>query len=158
MINSENYSKANSDNNPNQKIYYWLIALASIGFFDASFLTAKYFSGHINCSIISGCQDVLTSNYSHIGPIPTAILGIAYYLTIIFGSLVYLRYRLVLMNKLIKILPIFGLAFSLWLTYLQIWVIKALCQYCLLSALISLSLFILSFKLPKNKKNDTPAN
>lgn len=153
MTNLDNYSKTNLDNKINNKIFYWLIALASIGFFDASYLTAKYFNGHINCSIISGCQDVLTSTYSHIGPIPTAALGIAYYLAIIFGSLLYLLYRLSIANKALKILPSLGLIFSIWLTYLQIWVIKALCQYCLLSALISLTLFIISLKLIKHKKD-----
>lgn len=158
MTNFDSYSRVNSNNNFTKKIYYYFTALAGIGFFDASYLTAKYFNGHINCSIISGCQEVLTSNYSHIGPLPTAALGLIYYLAIIFSSLICLRYQLPLANKFIKILPSLGLVFSLWLTYLQIWVIKSLCQYCLLSALISLGLFILSLKLIKNKKTNTPAS
>lgn len=152
MTNSDNYSKVNSINKNKRKIYYALTTLAVFGFFDASFLTAKYFNGNINCSIIDGCQNVLNSSYSHLGPIPTAAFGLAYYLTIIFASLIYLRYQLNLAKLALKILPSLGLAFSIWLTYLQIWVIKALCQYCLLSALISLILFILSWQLLKNKK------
>lgn len=151
MINSDNYSKANLDNKPNHKIYYWLIILATLGFFDASFLTAKYFNGHINCSFIGGCQEVLNSSYSHLGPVPTASLGVAYYLLIIFSGVLYLQYQSKLAKQVLKIVPTLGLIFSLWLTYLQIWVIKSLCQYCLLSAIISLGLFIVSYQLNKNK-------
>ncbi len=156
MINSDNYSKTNLDNKLSNKIFYYFIILAGIGFFDASYLTAKYFNGNINCSLISGCQDVLNSSYSQIGPIPTAALGVAYYLAIILSSLLYLRYKLSLARTALKILPSLGLIFSIWLTYLQIWIIKALCQYCLLSALISLGLFTISLKLLRNKKNPPP--
>ena len=154
MTNLDNYSKTNLDNKINNKIFYWLIALASLGFFDASYLTAKYFNGHINCSLINGCQEVLNSSYSHWGPVPTASLGLAYYLLIIFSSLLYLQYQHKIAIKILKLMPSLGLIFSLWLTYLQIWVIKALCQYCLLSALISLGLFIASYQLNKNKTNN----
>lgn len=147
MTNLDNSSKPSSP-----KIFYWLILLAGLGFFDATYLTAKYFNGHITCSLINGCQDVLTSSYSHLGPIPTAAFGVAYYLGIILASLIWLRYQWPLAKLALKILPILGLTFSIWLTYLQIWVIKSLCQYCLLSALISLGLMLLSLNLWDKKQ------
>jgi uncharacterized membrane protein len=38
----------------------------------------------------------------------------------------------------------FGVVFSLWLTYLELFVIHAICQWCVISALLATALFIIS--------------
>ncbi len=129
--------------------YYLFILIALIGLVDSVFLTSQYLAGSIHCSIISGCQDVLNSQYSHIGPMPTSVFGVGYYLTIILVSLIFIKYKNILAKKYLQIVPALAFVFSLWLTYLQIFVIGALCQYCLLSALTSTILFVLSLFLLK---------
>lgn len=124
----------------------WLI-VASIGFLDAVYLTTKYFVGTINCGVWTGCQEVLNSSYSSIWGIPTASFGVAYYLSIILAALIYWQTK----NKLIllywMLAPTLGFIFTLWLIYLQVWVIKYICVYCMLSALSSTILFGLSLFL-----------
>jgi len=136
------------------KIIFVLIAIAVLGMIDAVFLTVKHYSGAIDCSVISGCQEVLNSDYSEIMGIPLALMGTAYYLLVIFLSLFFIdtRNKYALMG--LKYIPSFGFLFSLWLVYLQFFVIGSICQYCMLSALSSTILFILSLTLIKKGKNE----
>lgn len=151
MTNSNNISD-NSSSPAKFGVYYALVFFGLAGLTDAIYLTSRYLVGTISCSIISGCQDVLTSQYSHFGPIPTSTFGAAYYLSIILAGLIYIKYKTALVKKYLQIVPTLAFIFSLWLIYLQIFVIKALCQYCLLSALTSTILFVLSLLLSRNKK------
>lgn len=136
------------------KIIFSLIAIASIGMIDAVYLTVKHYEGSIDCSIISGCQEVLGSSYSEFMGIPLALMGVAYYLSIIFLSLLFIDSE----NKYallgLKYIPSFGFLFSLWLVYLQIFVIGSICQYCMLSALSSTVLFVISLSLIKKSQNE----
>ena len=131
------------------KLIYSFIGVGLIGFIDAVFLTVKHFQGTIGCSVISGCQAVLDSSYSTILGIPVALLGAAYYLTIIIIALLYIDIKKDIILKILSYFPITGFVFSLWLVYLQFFVINAVCQYCMLSALTSITIFILAMVLLK---------
>lgn len=135
---------------------YWIAGLSLAGFLDAVYLTATHYSGSIKCTL-SGCTDVLTSTYADLWGIPIALFGAIYYFIILITALLYIDRRAKIALPVITILPIFGFGFTLWLLYLQIFILRALCQYCLLSALISTILFILSLVIiKKNKKLESP--
>lgn len=134
------------------KIIYSSIGVAVIGLIDAIYLTVKHYEGAISCSVISGCQEVLTSPYSEIMGIPLALMGSAYYLFIIITSLFYIDTKNKWSLLAIKYMPSFGFVFSLWLVYLQIFEIGSICQYCMLSALTSTTLFVLSIFVIKKIK------
>ncbi|MBT4516973.1 MAG: vitamin K epoxide reductase family protein [Candidatus Komeilibacteria bacterium] len=118
---------------------------------DAIYLTTSHYTGHITCSVISGCQEVLVSQYSEIFGIPLALLGAAYYLFILINSLLYIDNQNKYSKLVLSYIPIFGFLFSIYLIYLMFFVIEALCQYCLLSAGTSTLLFILGIILIKKK-------
>jgi uncharacterized membrane protein len=110
------------------------VALAAAGLADSAYLTAKHFSGgEVPCSVISGCEQVLTSSYAEFFGIPTAAFGAAAYFAAF--SLALLTYY---GNS--KLWGLFGLltfamaGFTVWLVYLQAYVIGAFCQFCLISA------------------------
>ncbi len=67
------------------------------------------------------------SSYSEIGPIPVALLGLIGYVLI----LVSLFVRGDVGRALTFMLTLSGFAFSLYLTYLEVFVIDAICQWCL---------------------------
>lgn len=136
----------------NPKIIYIFLILALIGFGDAIYLTASYYKGTISCSIIAGCYEVLKSSYSTIFDIPIAILGALFYLLIIFMSLWQLHSQNRWAPHVLSIFPAIGFLFSIWLVYLQLFVIKYICIYCMFSALTSTLLFITSLVLVFNKK------
>lgn len=152
-------TKSPAKNSAQNIIPNWLIlsisTLAFIGFLDASYLTIKHFTGGIvNCTLTEGCDIVTTSQYSEIFGIPVALLGLFYYLTVLITSLLYFDTK---NYKIISFLPIMataGILFSGWFVYAQIFLIKAICQYCVLSAITSTLIFILSmFILIHKKKN-----
>jgi len=123
--------------------------LSFLGFLDASYLTAKHFLGTpLNCSIplfgfFEGCGTVTNSKYAVIFGVPIALLGALYYLFIFVLSAVYLDTKNQKIIFILSFFPIAGFIFSLGLIYLQIFVINALCFYCVASAIISTLLFIL---------------
>lgn len=125
------------------------IIIASIGFLDAVYLTSKYFVGTINCGVWTGCQEVLNSSYSSILGFPTAGFGVLYYLSIIIAVLLYWQTQHKLSTKYLMLAPSLGFIFTLWLVYIQVWIIKYICVYCMLSALTSTILFIFSLLLYK---------
>lgn len=123
-----------------------LITVSFLGFLDASYLTVAHYTGsRLNCSIIKGCDVVTTSAYSEIFGIPVALLGIFYYLTVLILSLLYFDSRNRTILKFIFPLTCLGLLASAWFMYAQFFLIKALCQYCIVSATTSTGLFVLGF-------------
>ena len=49
------------------------------------------------------------------------------------------------LSEILVLLTGFGLLFSIWLTYLELFVIHAICQWCVISAILATILFILSW-------------
>lgn len=130
------------------------VALAFIGFLDATFLTIEHIMGTpVPCSIIEGCEKVLTSTYAEIGGIPTAFFGSLYYLVVFLLALISItreeKKHLLTASKL----TIVGLGASLVFVFLQLFVIKAICLYCMISALTSTTLFVLGVIVLRKSKN-----
>lgn len=133
-----------------KKIVVAVLVISFLGLLDASYLTAKHYSGSpINCSILEGCEQVTTSQYSTIFGIPIALGGAVYYLMIFVLSFLYLDTKNSKFFSVIPTLATIGFLASLGLVYLQIFVIKAICIYCMGSAVTSTILFILSVLIIK---------
>src|SRR3989338_8628205 len=139
---------------PSNWLPFAFLIVSAFGFADATYLTTKHFLGApVACSILKGCEQVTTSPYSLIFSIPVALLGSVYYLTILILSVIYLDSRKPSVLKLLAHLTPFGFLASLYFVYLQIFVIKAICLYCMVSADTSTVLFILGMTyLIKNRK------
>lgn len=120
-----------------------IFCLALIGFADATYLTVEHYIGGIPpCAEGFDCEKVTTSEYSKILGIPVALLGSLYYFTILLASIVYFDTRKKVVALGIFALAPLGLLSAVWFTSLQLFVIKALCPYCLLSAGTSTLIFI----------------
>lgn len=122
----------------------WLYAIAAavslIGLGDAIYLTVQHVTGQsLRCTVISGCSEVLSSSYAVVAGVPLAAVGaIAYFTVFSLAILAAFRYRLAgtLLMALVGIMCLV----TLWLIYLQAFVINHFCQFCLLSALVTLLL------------------
>jgi uncharacterized membrane protein len=118
--------------------------LAMIGFADAAYLSMLHFyQTDAGCSIISGCDAVLSSEYAVVVGIPLAYMGFLYYLSLIITMMVYYQSESERMLQGLLVLNSTGFVFSLWLVYVQAAILNAFCQYCLLSAIISTILFVI---------------
>ena len=125
-------------------ILYGLIALVSLaGLADSIYLTIEHISGRsVKCTIVSGCSEVLSSPYATVGGIPLALIGAAAYFSVFsLATLAAFEYKLA--GTLLTLLA--GLMFltTLWLLYLQAFVIGHFCQFCLVSALVTTILTVL---------------
>lgn len=123
------------------------LVLAGIGFADATSLTIDHYSSFsLPCTITDGCEIVTNSVYSVMLGIPVALLGSLYYVGILLAVYLILEFGMKQYLKYIAIASTAGLLFSLWFVYVQIFLIGAICQYCMISALTSTLLFAASMK------------
>lgn len=137
----------------NSKILSIIFLLFSfIGFLDALYLTVAHYGGlSLKCFMWS-CETVLISPYALIAGIPFALLGTIYYLAVFILIIIYLDVEKDFFIKSAAWLTIIGFLASLYFIFLQFFIIKATCFYCLISAGISISLFILGLFVLKLKK------
>ncbi len=120
-----------------------LLILSVIGFFVSVYLTyLHYTEGQAAfCSQGSDCDVVRQSSYSSLLGIPVALLGSVGYALIFWFTYINMSKRM--RWVLIYAISLAGFVFSAYLTYLALFVIKAICPYCVLSALIMTAIFIL---------------
>ncbi len=132
-----------------QKIRYSSMILAIIGAIDASYLSySKIFHTELYCAGSNNCATVNSSSYSTIAGIPNAFIGLAGYIAII--AVLFLEGKN--LKKIFKEnLPIIlfgfsliGTLYSIFLTYVEIVLLKAVCPYCFISAVVMWILFILA--------------
>jgi uncharacterized membrane protein len=122
-------------------------ALAAIGVIDSAYLTwVKITHTEVFCGTSGECQTVANSAYAEIAGIPIALFGMGAYLAII--VLIYLENRQGFWSHN-STLMIFGITlagtlYSAYLTYIEIAVLKAICPYCVVSAIVMLLLFLIA--------------
>ncbi|HEX8888801.1 MAG TPA: vitamin K epoxide reductase family protein [Pyrinomonadaceae bacterium] len=121
---------------------YLFIAIAFlslIGLADAIYLTVEKLTGGIVQCGISNCEEVLSSSYATIAGIPLAAFGaLAYFTVFSLATLAAFGYEGA--RSILLYVVTLMLAFSIWLFILQAFVIHAFCQFCLLSAGVTLLL------------------
>lgn len=117
--------------------------LSLVGLADAIYLTVEHMAGRaVQCTITTGCNEVLSSGYATIAGVPLAGLGaIAYFAAFslailgIFGN----RTARTLLFYLVALM----FAFTIWLFFVQAFVLHAFCQFCLLSGAVTLLLALI---------------
>ena len=126
-----------------RKVYIAAALLSLLGLADALYLTVEHVTGQsVKCTIISGCSEVLSSPYAVVAGFPLAAIGaVAYFTVFSLATLAAFGYRAA--GTLLT--PLIAAMFfvSLWLIYLQAFVIREFCQYCLLSAAITTALLVM---------------
>ena len=130
-------------------IRFFQAMLAVAGVVVAALLTSFHYSAQANerlCSAAGGCGAVNDSTFSAIGPIPVAALGLGAYVAVL--ALLAWAWR---GGRLASWVPLgvftvglIGVLFSAYLTYLELYVIHALCPWCLMSALLITLIWVLS--------------
>lgn len=120
-----------------------IAVIAFIGFLDASYLAALHFLGEIPPCTIGGCEVVTTSKYATILGVPVALLGALYYLFIFLKSVSFIHTGNIRTIRVTATFTIFGLLASVYFVFLQVFILKAICVYCILSAITSTILFAL---------------
>lgn len=125
-------------------IVWAILVVGFVGFIDASYLTAKRFTGSaLNCYFFGGCDAVNASPYSLMLGVPLSLYGSIFYLLVVLSAVAYLQYKKPLFGIALMVLTTLGLIFSGYFLFLQAVVIKAYCFYCVVSVVTSTTNFIL---------------
>lgn len=130
-----------------------MLLLAFLGFLDATYLTITHYKNvAVPCSVTQSCETVLTSTYATIAGVPIALIGTLYFLCL----LVFLLYLVDRKPQgyFVYLLHLTGVSFiiSLFLVYLQGYVLQAYCQYCLLAEGINTLLFGMALLVYRSRK------
>lgn len=123
------------------------IVTAILGGLDAAYLLIyKLTSAQAMCLGSGDCATVNASRYSEIFGIPVSLLGLLAYLAIIGIHALETRSRFFEQNgnMLVFGLSLAGVVFSAYLTYIELYVIDAVCPFCVASAIFITIIFVLS--------------
>jgi uncharacterized membrane protein len=127
--------------------YRMAAALLSLAGFFVSLYLYLYKIGRIGTLACGtgGCETVQTSPFSRFLGLEVALYGVVGYLVLLVLSMDTLRRpAAAISSRLLLILSGAGLAFTIYLTYLELFVIKAICRWCVGSAVIITLIFIVA--------------
>lgn len=149
---------------PPLKPWLWLglVLVSAAGVGITGYLTYSYFTGEpVACIGGAGCREVQASRFAFVLGVPMVSLGVGFYLTsflLSLGAVFWAREWPAWVLPILFVLATAAALFSLYLTGLQLLVIHAFCGWCLASAGLSVSLFVLTVALLwRSPEPDRPA-
>ena len=119
-----------------------LAVLSILGLLMSAYLTWVHLAGVAPICLAGsgGCEAVQTSRYAEIVGVPVAVLGIAGYAGLLFSA--WLKGEVgVLLGLFVALVSVL---FSGYLTWLELFVIHAICQWCVASAILMTASFLLA--------------
>lgn len=120
---------------------YAAIVLGLLAVGVSGYLTITHYEESLLvCSVVEGCETVQSSKYAMVGPVPVALLGLLASVAML-GLAIGRLARPNLVDT--ATMALFGLAlassiFLLYLLYIEIWVLEAICQWCVAYLIIIL--------------------
>lgn len=122
--------------------------LALVGVFVSTYLTLYKlgYIGELKCAVGS-CETVNTSRWATFLGLPVAAWGLGFYLVALAVAFAGIQERYADSHAFavtLAVLTGWGVLFSGWLTYLELFVIDAICVWCVTSAVIVLVMFLVS--------------
>ena len=131
-----------------------IIVIASmLGFATSVYLSVyKSLGIAIPCTLTHGCDTVLSSKYSMFLGVPLANWGIVFFSGIIIAALLANHYQI--WKKLLTLGLSLGSVASLIFLSLQFFVIKQVCQYCLVTDVLTVILLIIDLNIEHRRNTD----
>ncbi len=123
------------------------VVLSAVGLVDSVYLTwIKVANRAASCAGIGDCETVNNSRFSEIGGVPIALLGAGAYVLLL---LLLVGERRGWISAEASRMAVFGLAlagtlYSLYLTYVEIAILRAICPFCVVSAVAIIGILVLS--------------
>ena len=124
-----------------KKLGVTIAILGFLGLAIASYLTYIHYAEiEALCLSSGGCEIVQQSDYAKFAGIPVPVLGLVGYVGILLSLLIPGDIG----RATTALMALFGFGFSVYLTYLELFKIKAICQWCVASAIVSLLIAVLA--------------
>jgi uncharacterized membrane protein len=127
--------------------WWFSLSLAAVGLLDAIYLTyVKLASAYAYCGGFGECEVVNQSRYAQLWGLPIALYGAGAYAVILGLLLLEQRGRWWSEQAPLALfgLTLFGTLFSAYLTYIEVGILRAICPYCVLSAIAMTVLFLIA--------------
>ncbi|HXK36297.1 MAG TPA: vitamin K epoxide reductase family protein [Candidatus Paceibacterota bacterium] len=118
-----------------------LFIAALVGFADSSYLTAEHVRGAVPPCTGAGCDTVLTSTYANVGPLPLAAFGMVYYGALLVLLIAYLDVGSRRIVHAFAWIVSIGMLLSLYFVVVQLFILHAICPYCMASAAVTTVMF-----------------
>ena len=132
-----------------------ITVLSLVGICVSGYLSYIHYSGEpIFCGGSNSCELVNASRFAFLGPIPVALLGLGAYIAILILSRIKSDADRQWPAMLIFGLALIGVMFQLYLSYIEVFVLRAICYWCVSSQIIILVIFILA--LPRRAPDEAP--
>jgi len=133
--------------------------LALAGLLDAGYLTLVHYRQSLLICNIGDCGTVQKSQYAEIAGIPIALFGAGMYLGL--GVLALTRLwqpqRAELLTAANTAIALAGTLYAAYLTYLELFVIHAICQWCVVSAVITVLILLVEETILLRGTTPSPA-
>jgi uncharacterized membrane protein len=127
-----------------RRLYVAASIIALFGLADGIYLTIEHVTGRTaQCIASSGCQEVLASEYAAFGPVPLAAVGAFAYFTVFCAALLA-SFGYPKCGPFFALVVTIMFGVTLWLFYLQAFVLHAFCDYCLFSAGVTTVLTVIA--------------
>jgi uncharacterized membrane protein len=119
------------------------LALALLGVAIAGYLTWVHYAGlePLCAGGGGGCERVQSSAYAELGGVPVALIGLLGYAAV---AVAVIALPAEAGRPTVAFLTLAGAAYSLYLTYLELFEIEAICQWCVASAVVMCLLAVLA--------------
>jgi uncharacterized membrane protein len=135
-----------------------LAILDAVGLLIAGYLAAVALRGEVpTCGIARGCEEVALSEYSRVAGIPVAVLGVVLSVTLLVLALAWWRTGSGALLLLHYALSLTGVLFEAWFTWLELFVIGAVCVWCAAYAVSLVARFLLSLAVWLRRDRYRPA-
>jgi uncharacterized membrane protein len=134
-------------------ILYTIVAIVAVaGLSDATYLTVQALTGEtLTCGGSPDCFRVLGSSYAKLGGIPVAIPGALAYFTV-FTLATFAAFGYARAPKFLALIAGAMFLMTLWLLYVQAFLLHAYCRYCLFSAAITFLIAGLLIAVPPSQR------
>jgi uncharacterized membrane protein len=133
-------------------------ALALVGLGIAAYLAATRAAGAAPVCATGGCETVQSSEYAEVLGIPVAVLGVVAYAVLVATALVGSSAPVAVGAAVVgAAVAVAGAVFSLYLVYLQVAVIDAVCMWCVVSDVLMVVLAGLALVRLRALVAETPA-
>ena len=155
MSTSAAVNGATTDDVVDRRLQIAIGVVCLIGIGVATYLTYTHYAKlNVVCPVSGGCETVQKSVYSKLDGVPVAVLGLIGYIAILLS--------LAVRNELGRIagfgIALVGCLFSLYLTYREIFTIKAICPWCVSSAvMMTLLTFLTAWRVVRVGPDAPPA-
>ena len=134
-------------------ILFTIVAIVAVaGLADATYLTVQALTGEtLSCGGSPDCFRVLGSSYAKLGGIPVAIIGALAYFTV-FTLATFAAFGYSRAPKFLALIAGAMFLTTLWLLYVQAFLLHAYCRYCLFSAAITFLIAGLLIAVPPSQR------